>query len=115
MSELDGKTSVVTGGSGGIGLATALQLAEKGSHVFVIGRREAGVGAAVETIGADRATGVVGDVSDPQDLDRLYDSATSLATSSGVGEHRQVSGREPRRLFGARSVVRAAVPVSSRY
>lgn len=93
MSELDGKTSVVTGGNGGIGLATAVQLAEQGSHVFVIGRREAGVKAAVETIGADRATGVVGDVSDPQDLDRLYDAVSArgrgvdvLVANAGIGE-----------------------------
>lgn len=74
MGQLDGKTSVVTGGNGGIGLATAEQLAEMGSHVFVTGRREAEVKTAVEILGADRATGIVGDVSRPEDLDRLYEA-----------------------------------------
>ncbi|WBQ01948.1 SDR family NAD(P)-dependent oxidoreductase [Kribbella sp. CA-293567] len=93
MRELDGKTSVVTGGNGGIGLATAVKLAEKGSHVFVTGRREAEVKAAVETIGADQATGIVGDVSDPEDLDQLYDSVRAhgkgldiLVANAGIGE-----------------------------
>jgi NAD(P)-dependent dehydrogenase (short-subunit alcohol dehydrogenase family) len=93
MRELDGKTSVVTGGNGGIGLATAVQLAERGSHVFVTGRREAEVKAAVETIGADRATGIVGDVSKPEDLDRLYEAVRArgkgvdvLVANAGIGE-----------------------------
>jgi len=93
MGQLDGKTSVVTGGNGGIGLATAEQLAEKGSHVFVTGRREAEVKTAVEILGADRATGIVGDVSRPEDLDRLYEAVRArgrgidvLVANAGVGE-----------------------------
>ena len=93
MGQLDGKTSVVTGGNGGIGLATAEQLAEKGSHVFVTGRREAEVKNAVEILGADRATGIVGDVSRPEDLDRLYEAVRArgrgidvLVANAGVGE-----------------------------
>ncbi|MFC9694241.1 SDR family NAD(P)-dependent oxidoreductase [Kribbella sp. NPDC056951] len=74
MGQLDGKTSVVTGGSSGIGLATAVRLADEGAYVFVTGRREAELEAAVKTIGADRATAVVGDISEPADLDRLYDA-----------------------------------------
>ncbi|KAA0939387.1 SDR family NAD(P)-dependent oxidoreductase [Streptomyces apricus] len=72
--ELDGRTAVVTGGSTGIGLATAVRLAAEGAHVFVTGRREAELDAAVRTIGAARATAVPGDISDPADLDRLYDA-----------------------------------------
>lgn len=93
MGQLGGRTSVVTGGSGGIGLATAVQLADEGSHVFITGRREAEVKAAVETIGTDRATGVVGDVSVPEDLDRLYEAVRSrgngvdvLVANAGIGE-----------------------------
>lgn len=74
MGHLDGTTSVVTGGSSGIGLASAIRLADEGSYVFVTGRREAELNAAVETIGADRATAVVGDISKMADLDRLYDA-----------------------------------------
>jgi NAD(P)-dependent dehydrogenase (short-subunit alcohol dehydrogenase family) len=74
MGQLVGKTSVVTGGSSGIGLATAVRLADEGAHVFVTGRREAELEAAVTTIGTDRATGVAGDISTMADLDRLYDA-----------------------------------------
>ena len=74
MGQLDGKTSVVTGGSSGIGLATAVRLADEGAYVFVTGRREAELEAAVKTIGTDRATGVAGDISEVADLDRLYDA-----------------------------------------
>ncbi|MGP4050077.1 SDR family NAD(P)-dependent oxidoreductase [Streptomyces sp. 2A115] len=71
MGQLEGKTAVVTGGSTGIGLATAIRLAGEGAHVFVTGRRKAELDAAVETIGS-AATGVPGDISDPADLDRLF-------------------------------------------
>ncbi|MFD5315784.1 SDR family NAD(P)-dependent oxidoreductase [Streptomyces sp. NPDC127098] len=74
MGQLDGKTAVVTGGSTGIGLATAVRLADEGAYVFVTGRREAELAAAVKTVGADRATGVVGDIAKPADLDRLYEA-----------------------------------------
>lgn len=74
MGQLEGKTAVVTGGSTGIGLATAVRLADEGAYVFVTGRREAELEAAVKTIGTDRATGVAGDISKVADLDRLYDA-----------------------------------------
>lgn len=72
MGQLDDKTAVVTGGSSGIGLATARRLATEGAHVFVTGRREAELQEAVDTI--DTATAVPGDVSNPADLDGLYDA-----------------------------------------
>ncbi|MDR7381666.1 SDR family NAD(P)-dependent oxidoreductase [Promicromonospora iranensis] len=74
MGQLDGKTALVTGGGSGIGLATAVRLADEGAHVFVTGRRKAQLDAAVETIGAARATPVAADISDLADLDRLYDA-----------------------------------------
>ncbi|WP_326799087.1 SDR family oxidoreductase [Streptomyces sp. NBC_01808] len=74
MGQLEGKTAVVTGGSTGIGLATAVRLADEGAHVFVTGRREAELEAAVKTIGTDRATAVPGDIATMADLDRLYDA-----------------------------------------
>lgn len=74
MGQLEGKTSVVTGGSTGIGLATAVRLADEGAYVFITGRRKDVLDAAVETIGPDRATAVVGDVSEAADLDRLYEA-----------------------------------------
>lgn len=72
MGQLEGKTAVVTGGSSGIGLATAVRLADEGAYVFVTGRRAAELDAAVTTIGSDRSTGVVGDIAKLTDLDRLY-------------------------------------------
>ncbi|OLT05116.1 short-chain dehydrogenase [Pseudonocardia sp. CNS-004] len=74
MGQLEGKTSVVTGGSTGIGLATAVRLADEGAYVFITGRRKDVLDAAVESIGPARATAVVGDVSEPEDLDRLYEA-----------------------------------------
>ncbi|MEU9970583.1 MULTISPECIES: SDR family NAD(P)-dependent oxidoreductase [Streptomyces] len=74
MAQLDGKTAVVTGGGTGIGLASAVRLAAEGAHVFITGRREDVLDAAVEKIGPARATAVVGDISDLADLDRLYET-----------------------------------------
>ncbi|MCD9586813.1 SDR family oxidoreductase [Streptomyces samsunensis] len=74
MAQLEGKTAVVTGGGTGIGLATAVRLAAEGAHVFITGRREDVLDAAVEKIGPARATAVVGDISDLADLDRLYET-----------------------------------------
>ncbi len=77
MGQLEDKTAVVTGGSTGIGLATAVALAAEGAHVFITGRRTAELDAAVQTIGAGSATAVVGDISDLADLDRLYDAVSA--------------------------------------
>ncbi|GAA1095135.1 SDR family NAD(P)-dependent oxidoreductase [Streptomyces javensis] len=74
MGQLEGKTAVITGGGTGIGLATAVRLAAEGAHVFITGRRKAELDAAVEAIGPAGATAVAGDVTDPADLDRLYDA-----------------------------------------
>lgn len=74
MGQLEGKTAVVTGGGTGIGLATAVRLADEGAHVFITGRRKTQLDAAVETIGSVRATAVAGDISNLADLDRLYDT-----------------------------------------
>lgn len=70
MTQLNGKTALVTGATSGIGLATAQRLAAEGAHVFVTGRTQDRVDAAVATIG-DRATGVAGDVTRGADLERL--------------------------------------------
>ena len=73
MGLLEGKTALVTGGSTGIGLASAVRLAAEGAHVFITGRREAELDAAAQAIGP-AATGVLGDISKPADLDRLYET-----------------------------------------
>ncbi|MFY9796958.1 MAG: SDR family NAD(P)-dependent oxidoreductase, partial [Candidatus Nitrosopolaris sp.] len=68
---LDRKIAVITGGNSGIGLATAKQFVNEGAYVFITGRRQTEVDAAVKEIGKN-VTGVQGDVSNLEDLDRLY-------------------------------------------
>lgn len=72
-NRLEGKVAVVTGGSTGIGLATAKRFVEEGAYVFITGRRQKELDAAVKTIGKN-VTAVVGDVSKLEDLDRLYET-----------------------------------------
>ncbi len=71
MKRLEGKVAVVTGGTSGIGLATARRFVEEGAHIFITGRRKAELDAAVKQIGK-QATGVRGDVASLSDLDSLY-------------------------------------------
>jgi NAD(P)-dependent dehydrogenase (short-subunit alcohol dehydrogenase family) len=71
--KLDGKIAVVTGGNSGIGLATAKRFVAEGAHVYITGRRQAELDAAVKEIGRN-VTGVQGDVANLGDLDRLYDT-----------------------------------------
>ncbi len=71
MPKLDGKITLVTGGTSGIGLAAATALAKEGAYVYITGRRERELATAVQEIGRN-ATGVQGDVSNAGDLDRLF-------------------------------------------
>src|SRR5437879_38571 len=71
MDKLEGKIALVTGGNSGIGLATARQFVREGAYVFITGRRDAELAAAVKQIGRN-VTGVQGDVSNLADLDRLF-------------------------------------------
>src|SRR2546422_11061175 len=71
MGKLEGKIALITGGNSGIGLATAKQFVNEGAHVFITGRRDAELAAAVKEIGRD-VTGVQGDVANLGDLDRLF-------------------------------------------
>ena len=71
MGKLEGKIALVTGGNGGIGLATAKRFVSEGAYVFITGRRNEELAAAVKEIGKN-VTGVQGDVSKLADLDRLF-------------------------------------------
>src|SRR5271155_1130597 len=71
MRKLERKIALVTGGNSGIGLATAKQFVNEGAYVFITGRREPELAAAVKEIGSN-ATGIQGDVSNLGDLDRLF-------------------------------------------
>ena len=71
MGKLEGKIALITGGNSGIGLATAKQFVDEGAYVFITGRREQELAAAVKEIGSN-VTGVQGDVANLGDLDRLF-------------------------------------------
>ena len=71
MGKLDGRIALITGGNSGIGLATAKRFVSEGAYVFITGRRDSELAAAVKEIGKN-VTGVQGDVSKLGDLDRLY-------------------------------------------
>ncbi|TPG34964.1 SDR family oxidoreductase [Mycolicibacterium hodleri] len=90
--QLDGKTALVTGGSSGIGLATAQRLAAEGAHVFLTGRNQESIDAAVATIGA-AATGIRADVSSVDDLTKVAEAIEArghgldvLFANAGGGE-----------------------------
>jgi NAD(P)-dependent dehydrogenase (short-subunit alcohol dehydrogenase family) len=83
--------AVVTGASGGIGLATSLRLVEEGAHVFLFDRRSEELDAAARSIGGG-VTAVSGDTTDVADLRRLYDAVAArgagldvLFANAGVG------------------------------
>jgi NAD(P)-dependent dehydrogenase (short-subunit alcohol dehydrogenase family) len=96
MKKLEGKVAVITGGSSGIGLATAQRfVSEEGAYVFITGRRQSELDAAVKQIGKNNNNiiGVQGDVSNLPDLDRLYATVKEkkgridiLFANAGVGE-----------------------------
>jgi NAD(P)-dependent dehydrogenase (short-subunit alcohol dehydrogenase family) len=71
MKKLDNKVAVITGGTSGMGLATAKRFVAEGAYVFIMGRRQRELDAAVKEIGT-QVTGVQGDIAKLPDLDRLY-------------------------------------------
>jgi NAD(P)-dependent dehydrogenase (short-subunit alcohol dehydrogenase family) len=71
MSRLQNKVAVITGGSSGIGLATAKRFVEEGAFVYITGRRQNELDKAVSKIGRN-VTAIQSDVSNLADLDRLY-------------------------------------------
>ncbi|WP_430259681.1 SDR family NAD(P)-dependent oxidoreductase [Neorhizobium sp. IRS_2294] len=71
MTRLNGKTAVITGGATGIGLAAAKRFIKEGAFVFIYGRRQEALDAAVADLGPN-ARAVKGSVSDEADLDRLF-------------------------------------------
>src|SRR5579884_1920152 len=73
-NKFSGKLAIITGGSSGMGLATAKRFVHEGmDHVFITGRRKDALEAAVNAIGTN-VTAVQGDVSKLSDLDGLYDA-----------------------------------------
>src|SRR6266436_4131416 len=93
MGKLEGKIALVTGGSSGIGLATAKRFVNEGAYVFITGRRQPELDAAVKDIGRN-ITAVSGDVSKFSDLDHLFDQIKStkgrldvLFANAGVAKY----------------------------
>jgi NAD(P)-dependent dehydrogenase (short-subunit alcohol dehydrogenase family) len=92
MGSLEGKVAVITGGSSGIGLATARRFVADGAYVFITGRRQSELDEAVKQIGRS-VMSVQGDVSNLADLDRLYTTVRQhkahidvLFANAGTGE-----------------------------
>src|SRR5271168_1076806 len=96
MSRLDGKVAVITGGSSGIGLASAQRFVQEGAYVFITGRRQAELDKAKSLIG-DGVTTVAVDSTKSADLDRLF--ATVLKEKGALDILVVNSGRvEPEEL-----------------
>ena len=90
--KLDGKVAVITGATSGMALATAKLFVEEGAYIFITGRRQEQLDAAVKQIGRN-VTGVRGDAADLAALDRLYDTVMAkkghidiVYASAGIGE-----------------------------
>jgi NAD(P)-dependent dehydrogenase (short-subunit alcohol dehydrogenase family) len=101
MPALQGKIAVITGGSSGIGLATAKRFVKEGAYVFITGRRKAELDKAVAEIGGN-VTAVQGDVSNLDDLDRLYKEVATkksrldvLFANAGVVEPKSTEAASP--------------------
>src|SRR6476469_11188000 len=92
MGKLQEKVAVVTGGTTGIGFATAKRFVKEGAYVFITGRRQKELDEAVKAIGGN-VMGVQGDVAKLADLDRLYETVGKVKkridiifANAGVGE-----------------------------
>jgi NAD(P)-dependent dehydrogenase (short-subunit alcohol dehydrogenase family) len=90
--KLEGKIALITGGSAGIGLATAKQFVEEGAYVYITGRRQSELDAAVASIGSN-VTAIQGDVAKLADLDRIYEQIRKekgridvLFANAGLGD-----------------------------
>jgi NAD(P)-dependent dehydrogenase (short-subunit alcohol dehydrogenase family) len=93
MERLKDKVAVITGGNSGMGLVTAQRFVAEGAYVFITGRRQSELDAAVKQIGGNNISGIQGDVSNMVDLDRLYAVVGEqkghidiLFANAGVGE-----------------------------
>src|ERR1700746_2142812 len=90
-NKLQGKVAVITGGTTGIGLATARLFVKEGAYVFITGRRQKELDEAVQAI-ASNVTGIQADIAKLTDLDRLYEAVKTkgkidvVFSNAGVAE-----------------------------
>jgi NAD(P)-dependent dehydrogenase (short-subunit alcohol dehydrogenase family) len=125
MSKLAGKIAVITGGSSGIGRATARRFVEEGAYVFIVGRRQAELDATKAEIGRNVST-IRADITDLDDLDRVFAQVKAekgaldiLVASAGSVERQPISAATPEhfdRIFsrnarGAYFTVAKALPI----
>jgi NAD(P)-dependent dehydrogenase (short-subunit alcohol dehydrogenase family) len=92
MGKLDGKVAVITGATSGMALASAKLFVDEGAYVFITGRRQDALDAAIEHVGRN-VTGVQGDAANLGDLDRLFETVQAdkgsidvLYANAGTGE-----------------------------
>src|SRR5271155_1938832 len=81
--KLRGKVAVITGGTEGIGLATAKLFAKEGVYAFITGRRQKELDEALKAIGSN-VSGVQGDVANLYDLDRFYETGSKVKSRIGI-------------------------------
>ena len=93
MQRLNGKIAVVTGGSSGIGFATAKAFVKEGATVYITGRRKEALKAAAATIGQG-CIPVAGDTAKQEDIQALYDRIRSdhgrvdiVFANAGIAEY----------------------------
>ncbi|WP_423797572.1 SDR family NAD(P)-dependent oxidoreductase [Mycolicibacterium mageritense] len=105
MAQLEGKTALITGGTSGIGYATARAFADEGAKVFITGRTQQRVDAAAASLGSG-VVGVASDVTNTEDLDRLVgvirDAGAGLDivfTNAGSGEFATLEDETPEHLI----------------
>ena len=111
MTRLNGKTAVITGGATGIGRASAKRFIEEGAFVFIFGRRQVALDAAVADLGPN-ARAVKGSVSDEAHLDRLYAAwrpSAEPSTSSSPMPGREARCRSARSL--PRTLTKPSTPM----
>jgi NAD(P)-dependent dehydrogenase (short-subunit alcohol dehydrogenase family) len=128
LSKLDGKIAVITGGSSGIGLATARRFVDEGAHVFLTGRRMAELEKARDAIGRNVSI-VQGDVASLEDLDRVFAQVRAekgildiVVASAGVIEQVSIDTASPEhfdKTFGINTrgaffTVQKALPLMTR-